>query len=83
MIANFRNLLRRKLRTSLTILGITVGTLALTVMGAMSEKINLLVEGATNYYNTRVVVQPKANIPGQLVPPFPWPLPKRSNTYLR
>ena len=70
MIANFRNLLRRKLRTSLTILGITVGTLALTVMGAMSEKINLLVEGATNYYNTRVVVQPKANIPGQLVPPL-------------
>ena len=63
----FRNLLRRRLRTALTILGITVGTLALTMMGAMSEKINLLVEGATKYYNTRIIVQPRSQIPGQLM----------------
>ena len=54
---------------SLTILGIMVGTLALTVMGAMSEKINLLVDGAVRYYNTRVVVQPRETIPGQLIGP--------------
>ena len=69
MIDTFHNLMRRKVRTSLTILGIMVGTLALTVMGAMSEKINLLVDGAVRYYNTRVVVQPKETIPGQLLGP--------------
>lgn len=69
MIETLRDLLRRKLRTSLTILGITVGTLALTVMGAMSEKINLLVEGANRYYNTRVIVRPAASAPGQLFGP--------------
>jgi len=69
MIEAWRNLWRRKLRTLLTVLGIVVGTLALTVMGAMSEKINLLVSGALKYYGTRVIVDPKANIPGQLVGP--------------
>ena len=69
MIDTFRNLLRRRLRTFLTILGITVGTLALTVMGAMSEKINLLVEGANKYFNSRIVVQPRAAMPGQVIGP--------------
>ena len=69
MIETYHNLIRRKVRTSLTILGIMVGTLALTVMGAMSEKINLLVDGAVRYYNTRVVVQPRETIPGQLIGP--------------
>ena len=64
-----RNLLRRRLRTTLTILGIVVGTLALTVMGAMSEKINLLVDGALRYYSTRVVVQPAGGLPGQILGP--------------
>lgn len=67
MMESLRNLFRRKLRTALTVLGITVGTLALTVMGALSEKINLLVDGAVRYYNTRVVVQPRASIPGQVL----------------
>lgn len=66
MIETWRNLWRRKLRTSLTILGIMVGTLALTVMGAMSEKINLLVDGALRYYGTRVVVQSRGGPPGQI-----------------
>lgn len=46
-----------------------MGTLALTVMGAMSEKINLLVDGALRYYSTRVVVQTRAGIPGQIFGP--------------
>ena len=50
-------------------LGITVGILALTVMGAMSEKINLLVNGAVRYYSTRIVVQPKGGIAGQILGP--------------
>jgi putative ABC transport system permease protein len=69
MTETWHNLSRRRVRTSLTILGIVVGTLALTVMGAMSEKINLLVDGALRYYGTRVIVQPRASIPGQLIGP--------------
>lgn len=67
MRETWRNLLRRRFRTALTVLGITVGTLALTVMGSMSEKINLLVDGALRYYGTRVVVQPRAGVPGGLI----------------
>ena len=69
MIETLRNLSRRKLRTFLTVLGITVGILALTVMGAMSEKINLLVDGAVRYYSTRIVVQPKGGVAGQVLGP--------------
>lgn len=67
MIETWHNFWRRKLRTTLTILGIVVGTLALTVMGAMSEKINLLVDGALKYYSTRVVVQAGTTVPGQFL----------------
>ena len=70
MKATMRNLIRSKLRTSLTVLGIAVGALALTMMGAMSEKINLLVEGANRFYNTRIVVQPASTAPGQLFGPL-------------
>lgn len=41
----------------LTISGITIGVLALVVMGSMAEKINLLVAGGTDYYSDKVVVQ--------------------------
>ncbi|MHB0975713.1 MAG: ABC transporter permease [Candidatus Aquicultorales bacterium] len=51
-----RNILRRKVRSSLTIFGITIGVFALVVMGAMAEKINLLVDGGTKYYADKVVV---------------------------
>ena len=52
----FRNLLRRKVRSLLTILGIVIGVFALTVMGAMSEKLSLLVKGGEDYYKTKVIV---------------------------
>lgn len=56
MVQIFRNLLRRKVRSVLTILGIVIGVFALTVMGAMSEKLSLLVKGGEDYYATKVIV---------------------------
>ncbi len=52
-----RNVFRRKLRVLLTIFGITIGVLALVVMGSMAEKINMLVSGGTKYYSDKVTVQ--------------------------
>lgn len=52
----FRNFFRRKLRTTLTIGGIVIGVFALTVMGAMSEKLSKLVKGGEEYYATKVLV---------------------------
>jgi len=52
-----RNVFRRKLRVLLTIFGITIGVLALVVMGSMAEKINMLVSGGTDYYSDKVTVQ--------------------------
>ncbi|MBN1319679.1 MAG: ABC transporter permease [Thermoleophilia bacterium] len=51
-----RNLFRRRLRVMLTIFGITIGVLALVVMGGMAEKMGLLVDGGTKYYSDKVVV---------------------------
>jgi putative ABC transport system permease protein len=45
-----RNLGRRKARTTLTVLGITIGIWALVVFGSMANKINALVEGGSTYY---------------------------------
>lgn len=56
-----RNLLRRKLRTALTIGGIVIGVFALTVMGAMSEKLTKLVKGGEDYYSTKVLVVDKTS----------------------
>jgi putative ABC transport system permease protein len=52
----FSNILRRPLRTGLTILGIVIGVFALTVMGALAEKLNVLVEGGDEYFRTRIFV---------------------------
>jgi putative ABC transport system permease protein len=69
MMDIIRNLSRRKFRTFLTILGILAGTLALTVMGALSEKLNALFNGAVTFYNTRIIVQPRAGVPGLVLAP--------------
>lgn len=50
---------RRKLRTALTVFGIVIGIFAFTVMGAMAEKINLLVGGALSFYGSAINVQGK------------------------
>lgn len=51
-----RNLYRRRLRTGLTILGIAVGILAFTVMGAMAEKFNRIIQGGEAYFARRIAV---------------------------
>ncbi len=50
------NIWRRPLRTGLTILGIVIGVFALTVMGALAEKLNVLVDGGDEYFRTRLFV---------------------------
>ena len=60
MIDTIRNMFRRKLRTGLTVLGILIGVFALTVMGAMAEKMNLLIGGGVQYYGGHVTVQPNS-----------------------
>jgi putative ABC transport system permease protein len=52
-----RNLRRRSLRTSLTVLGIAVGILAFTVMGGMAEKINMIIRGSEAYFAHRIAVR--------------------------
>lgn len=51
-----RNVFRRKLRAVLTISGIMIGVFALIVMGAMAEKITLLVDGGLKWTGDKVTV---------------------------
>ncbi|HEY4753295.1 MAG TPA: ABC transporter permease [Candidatus Limnocylindrales bacterium] len=51
-----RNLSRRKLRTGLTIAGITIGIWALVVFSSMAAKIDALVSGGSRYYADKIVV---------------------------
>src|SRR6188508_3535983 len=65
-----RNLARRKLRTGLTISGITIGIWALVVFGALATKIDGLVAGAHDYFGDRVIVSSEAGGGGM----FPLPM---------
>jgi putative ABC transport system permease protein len=65
-----RNLGRRKLRTALTITGITIGIWALVVFGALATKIDGLVAGAHAYFGERVIVSSAAGGGGM----FPLPI---------
>ena len=51
-----RNLARRRLRTTLTILGITIGIWALVVFSSMANKINGFVDSGATYYVGKVIV---------------------------
>jgi putative ABC transport system permease protein len=51
-----RSLGRRKVRTALTILGITIGIWALVVFGSMANKINALVQGGSTYYQNKITL---------------------------
>src|ERR687892_967629 len=57
-----RELSRRKLRTGLTILGITIGIWALVIFSSMANKINALVDGGSQYYADKVIVSDASNI---------------------
>jgi putative ABC transport system permease protein len=51
-----RELGRRKLRTTLTVLGITIGIWALVVFSSMANKINSFVASGSDYYVGKVIV---------------------------
>jgi putative ABC transport system permease protein len=53
---SLRNLGRRKVRTSLTVLGITIGIWALVVFGSMANKISALVAGGSDYYADKITL---------------------------
>lgn len=55
VIGTLRSLARHKLRNGLTIGGIVIGIVALTTMGAMAEKTNLLLEGGVAFFSDHVV----------------------------
>jgi putative ABC transport system permease protein len=50
-----RNLTRRRVRTSLTILGITIGIWALVIFGSMANRINDMVGKGSAFYNSGAV----------------------------
>jgi putative ABC transport system permease protein len=49
---------RRKLRTSLTILGVVVGMLTLTIFGAFAQRMNILVSGTVDSAVSAVTISP-------------------------
>jgi len=51
-----RELSRRKLRTALTITGITIGIWALVVFSSMANQINSLVGQGAEFYNDKIIV---------------------------
>jgi len=54
-----RNILRRKVRTFLTVFGIVIGVFALTVMGALSEYFNVMIEQAVRLSGGSIGVELK------------------------
>ncbi|MEW6555702.1 MAG: ABC transporter permease [Actinomycetota bacterium] len=53
-----RNMWRRKARTFLTVFGIVVGIFALTVLGALSARLNQQVKGAETWFTSKISVVP-------------------------
>lgn len=64
MKAIFRNIFRQKIRSFLTIFGISIGIFALVVMGSMSEYFNNLIDRSVRYSAEIVRVFPKAALAG-------------------
>src|ERR1700716_4252648 len=56
LVELFRNLWRRKLRSTLTIMGIFMGIVALTTMGALAEHFNSLLDGGARFYGGNIGV---------------------------
>lgn len=51
-----RNIWRRKVRSALTIFGVSIGVFALTTMGALASSINHSVQVGLDYYSNRIVL---------------------------
>jgi putative ABC transport system permease protein len=63
-----RNLLRRKVRSALTISGIVIGIFALTTMGALAEHFNSLLSVGVQYAGSAISVKAPAEQQGGLLP---------------
>jgi putative ABC transport system permease protein len=63
-----RNVARHKLRSTLTILGIVIGVLALTTFGAFAENFNALVDGGVTYFGSNIQIAPPDGQSAQLLP---------------
>jgi len=63
-----RNVTRHKLRSFLTISGITIGVLALTTMGALAENFNALIDGGVAYFGSSVQVGAPDGSSAPLIP---------------
>ena len=61
---SLRNLGRRKVRTTLTVIGITIGIWALVVFGSMANKIGALVSGGSTYYADKVTLSDESGALG-------------------
>ena len=57
-----RNISRRRVRTILTVLGISIGIIALTVMGSLSEFMNRMVQVSIQDAKEVINVQPKFSL---------------------
>ena len=57
-----RNINRRRVRTILTVLGISIGIIALTVMGSLSEFMNRMVQVSIQDAREIINVQPKFSL---------------------
>ncbi len=60
MFEILRNMMRRKMRTGLTVFGIVIGIFALTVMGSMSEYFNTLIDNAIKQAGTNIGISAKS-----------------------
>lgn len=60
MVETLKNMFRRKVRTTLTIFGIVIGVLALVVLGALAEKMNLMMQGGEKFLTGQITVSPSA-----------------------
>ncbi len=56
-----RNMWRRKFRTLLTVMGITIGMFAFTVMGSMALKLNKIIDGGKRYITGQISISPKGS----------------------
>jgi putative ABC transport system permease protein len=65
-----RNVFYRKGRAFLTIFGIVIGVFVLVVLGAMAEKMTLLVDGGVEYYKDKVIVSEGTSMLGYAANPI-------------
>lgn len=61
MIEILRNMYRRKFRTFLTVVGISVGIFAFTVMGSLALKLNKMIDGGKKYITGQITLTPKGS----------------------